>query len=190
MLQLSYELILASASPRRQQLLKTLDVPFRVEVKPIDETPPPAMPLEKIASFLAQKKAEVFAKTLQKNELVLTADTVVICENEFLGKPETAEEAFDMISKLSGKSHSVITGVCLRSLEKEMVFADETKVFFRKMTDSEIRYYVEQYKPYDKAGAYGAQDWIGLSAIERLEGSYFTVMGLPTHLVYEALRDF
>ena len=140
-------------------------------------------------AYLAHKKAQAFAGELRE-EIVLTADTVVIVEGRLLNKPADADEARRMLRLLSGRMHEVVTGVCVRTEEESRVFSDLARVFFKPLTDEEIDYYVRHYRPYDKAGAYGAQDWLGLVGIERIEGSYFTVMGLPTHRVYAALQEF
>jgi septum formation protein len=190
MLELPFKLVLASQSPRRQQLMQQMGLPFEIKVKPIDETPPAHLPHREVAAYLAQEKAEVFRSELQANELIITSDTTVLCDNVLLGKPESEEEALRMLRQLSGKEHEVITAVCLLTAHKTVVFSDITKVFFRKLSEEEILFYIRHYKPYDKAGSYGAQDWIGLTAIERIEGSYFTVMGLPTHRLYAELKGF
>lgn len=182
--------ILASASPRRKQLLSGLDISFEVVTKSIDEDYPQDMSIEQIPVFLARKKAEALSEELQDKDIVLAADTVVCIENKILNKPTCFQEAEAMLTVLSGKTHKVITGVCLLSLKKVELFSDTTVVYFRNLTPKEIRYYVEQYRPYDKAGSYGAQEWLGMVAIERVEGSYFNVMGLPVHLVYEKLWNF
>ena len=154
-----------------------------------DESFPPDMPVQKIPSYLARKKASSFQGKIQ-NEIVLAADTVVILGDLIMNKPADRSEAVDMLGRLSGNTHRVITAVCLYGNDKTDTFEDHTLVTFRSLTSEEIAYYVDHHKPYDKAGAYGAQDWIGMTAIERIEGSYFTVMGLPMHLVYEHLRSF
>jgi septum formation protein len=185
-----YRLILASASPRRQQLLRELGLPFRLWVQPIDEIVPPQIKPTEAAGYLAGQKAAAFAGQIAPDELVITADTVVICQGQLLGKPTDAAEARHMLGLLAGQTHEVVTGVCLRSPARALVQSDLTRVSFRALTAPEIDFYVQHYQPFDKAGAYGAQDWLGMVAIERLEGSYFNVMGLPTHLLYQMLLTF
>jgi septum formation protein len=162
---------------------------FTVEKPDVDESFPKELPIEQVAKYLASKKAEYFRKELHE-EVVITADTVVILNKEVLNKPADRDEAIIMLSQLSGKTHLVITGVCILSKEKEESFDDTTEVTFKKLTRAEIEFYVDTYKPYDKAGAYGAQDWIGMVAIEKIVGSYFNVMGLPMHKVYDHMKDY
>ncbi|PWJ42498.1 Maf family nucleotide pyrophosphatase [Sediminitomix flava] len=184
------KIILASNSPRRKQLLQEMGFTFEVRTKPTEEVYPKDLEAAKVAEYLAVLKASPFKNELEEIELVVTSDTTVIVEDEILGKPKDAEEAFEMIQKLSGKSHDVTTGVCLMSKDKEVSFSDSTTVTFRSLSEDEIKYYIENYKPYDKAGAYGIQEWIGLTGITEIKGSYFTVMGLPTVKLYEALKSF
>jgi septum formation protein len=179
-------LILASSSPRRQYLMKEAGFNFTVEKPDVEESFPPEMPVDQVAKYLASKKAEFFRPKLQ-NEVIVTADTVVILDNKILNKPLHRQEAIEMLSLLSGNVHLVVTGVCILSKEREESFDDTTEVCFKRLTAKEIEYYVDAYKPYDKAGAYGAQDWIGMVAIEKITGSYFNVMGLPIHKVYQHL---
>jgi septum formation protein len=179
-------LILASSSPRRQYLMKEAGFTFTVEKPDVEETFPPEMPVDQVAKYLASKKAEFFRPTMQE-EVIVTADTVVILNNKILNKPLDRNEAIQMLSSLSGKTHLVMTGVSILSKEKEESFDDTTEVSFNKLSKEEIEFYVDTYKPYDKAGAYGAQDWIGMVAIEKITGSYFNVMGLPIHKVYKHL---
>lgn len=180
-------LILASSSPRRQYLMREAGYNFTVEKPDVDESFPKELPVEQVAKYLASKKAEYFRKELHE-EVVITADTVVILNNEVLNKPADRDEAIIMLSQLSGQTHLVITGVCILSKEKEESFDDTTEVTFKKLSRMEIEFYVDNYKPYDKAGAYGAQDWIGMVAIEKIVGSYFNVMGLPMHKVYDHMK--
>lgn len=188
MISLKRPLILASSSPRRQYLLKEAGFHFTIE-KPLgDESFPAELPLEHVARYLAEKKADYFRPTM-KEEIVITADTVVIMNNTILNKPQDRKEAIGMLQLLSGQTHLVMTGVCIISKEKEESFDDATSVTFQSLTDKEIEYYVDNFKPYDKAGAYGAQDWIGMVAIQKIVGSYFNVMGLPIHKVYERLAS-
>ncbi len=179
-------LILASSSPRRQYLMKEAGFTFTVEKPDVDETFPPELPPDQVAKYLAEKKAEFF-RLQMKNEIVLTADTVVILDNKILNKPADRMEALGMLSNLSANTHKVVTGVCILSKEKEESFDDTTEVTFQRLTQQEIEFYVDHFKPYDKAGAYGAQDWIGMVAIQKIVGSYFNVMGLPIHKVYQHL---
>lgn len=185
-----YKVILASKSPRRQQLLAGLDVPFEIRTKEVDESFDSALRGGDIPRFLAQKKAEAFLEELADDELLITADTVVWVNDHVMNKPESREEAVAMLRELSGRSHQVFTGVSVSTKQRTTIFVDETVVVFRDLTDSEIDYYIDKYKPYDKAGSYGAQEFIGYIAINRLEGSYFNVMGLPVHRLYEVLNDF
>ena len=166
--------------------MKEAGFTFTTEKPDVDESFPQDLPVDQVAKYLAEKKAEYFHLTM-KDEIVLTADTVVILKNRILNKPQDQKEAIQMLSDLSGNIHTVMTGVCILSKEKEISFDDTTRVTFASLTPEEISFYVNQYKPYDKAGAYGAQDWIGMVAIEKIEGSYFNVMGLPIHKVYQHL---
>ncbi|MBS1680515.1 MAG: septum formation protein Maf [Bacteroidetes bacterium] len=189
MISLERPLILASASPRRQYLLKEIGLSFVVAPPHIDESFPAEMAVESVPVYLAQKKAAALLPKI-KNEIVISADTVVILHNRILNKPADKPEAIRMLSDLSGHTHTVITGVCLLDKNKSECFDDRTEVTFKHLTIEEIEFYVEKYQPYDKAGAYGAQDWIGMVALEKIVGSYFTVMGLPIHKVYERLKSF
>jgi septum formation protein len=162
---------------------------FDVEKTDTDESFPCELPVDQVAKYLAVKKAEFF-RTAIKDQVVVTADTVVIIHNYILNKPQDRNEAISMLNVLSGKTHLVMTGVCILSAEKEESFDDTTEVTFKKLTQAEIEFYVDTYKPYDKAGAYGAQDWIGMVAIEKITGSYFNVMGLPIHKVYQHLSSW
>ena len=189
MLQLNQPLILASNSPRRQQLMRDAGFEFTVKVKDTNEDFPETMPAKEVPAFLARKKAEAFRDELE-NQIILTADTIVVIDDEILNKPKDTIEATQMLRKLSGKQHQVITGVCIMTTEHTETFIDIAQVFFRELTDWEIEYYIETCKPFDKAGAYGVQDFIGMVGIPKMEGSYFTVMGLPVHKVYEALTRF
>ena len=184
-----YNLILASGSPRRQELLKGLAIPFSIKTKEIAEIYPKELEGAEISTFLSKLKANAFTD-LQKDDLIITADTIVWQNGKALMKPTDKTDAIKILQELSGNQHDVFTSVCLKSVSKTLVFSDVTKVFFKKLTNEEITYYIDQYQPYDKAGAYGAQDWIGYIAIEKLEGSYFNVMGLPVHKLYAALLEF
>lgn len=189
MFQLNRPLILASNSPRRQQLMRDTGFNFTVKVKDTNEDFPEIMPSEEVPAYLARKKAEAFRDEME-NQIILTADTIVVIGDEILNKPKDTIEATQMLRKLSGKQHQVITGVCVMTTENTETFIDITQVFFRELTDFEIDYYIKTCKPFDKAGAYGVQDFIGMVGIPRMEGSYFTVMGLPIHKVYEVLKKF
>jgi septum formation protein len=182
----SRPIILGSSSPRRQFLMRESGFTFTVEKPDVDEEFPHELPVDQVAKYLAVKKAEFFRATM-KDQIVVTADTVVIINNYILNKPQDRNEAISMLNVLSGKTHLVMTGVCILSAEKEDSFDDTTEVTFKNLTQTEIEFYVDTYKPYDKAGAYGAQDWIGMVAIEKITGSYFNVMGLPIHKVYQHL---
>jgi septum formation protein len=182
-------LILASTSPRRQYLMREAGFTFTIEKPDSDESFPPDMPVDQVAKYLASKKAEYFRPKIRE-EIIVTADTVVILFNRILNKPLNRAEACEMLSSLSGRTHLVMTGVCIVSKEKEVSFDDTTEVTFQALTRDEIEFYVDHYKPFDKAGAYGAQDWIGMVAIKKISGSYFNVMGLPIHQVYEHLKNW
>ena len=186
-----WSVILASGSPRRQELLKGLDIPFTVEYNPhIDEKIDPSLPPQEVPQALAQQKSLAFPRPLSSDELLITADTLVYCRGQILGKPQTREEAIQMVQLLSGCTHTVWTGVFLRTTKAFHGFTAATEVTFALLSDTEIAYYVDQYKPYDKAGAYGAQDWIGYVGIEQINGSYFNVMGLPVQVLYRELGEF
>ncbi|MBT1701657.1 Maf family nucleotide pyrophosphatase [Chryseosolibacter indicus] len=182
-------IVLASTSPRRQYLMKESGFEFTIEKPDSDESFPADMPVDQVARFLAMKKAEYFRLKIHE-EIVVTADTVVVLFNRILNKPQDRSEAIEMLKQLSGRTHLVITGVCILSKEKEESFDDTTEVTFRSLSESEILYYVDNYHPFDKAGAYGAQDWIGMTAIEKISGSYFNVMGLPVHKIYQHLQSW
>lgn len=186
-----YNLILASASPRRRQLLSECGLQFtQAEKFECDEHFDPTMPCSEVAQYLSQLKSQAYPKALNDNDILLTADTVVIANNTILGKPTDRAEAISMLKKLSGKGHTVITGVTLRTSERSHSFSVSSAVNFRTLTDEEIEYYIDTYKPYDKAGAYGIQEWIGYVAIEGIEGSFFNVMGLPVQRLYVELTEF
>ena len=185
-----FRIILASGSPRRRQLLEELGLKFKVITRHYPETFPGHLREAEIAEYLARKKAGLFKKYMRVNEIIITADTIVWCNNRVLGKPSGKDEAIEMIKILSGNTHEVITGVTILSPFKEKTFSDTTKVTFDSLTLEEILFYVENFKPYDKAGAYGIQDWIGLAACSRIEGSYFNVVGLPVQKLYRELQNF
>ena len=187
----NYKVLLASNSPRREELLRGIDIDFEVKVLPdIDESYPDNIPSEEIAEFVAIKKAKPYASSLHEDELLLTADTIVLLEDTVLGKPANKKEAKQMLRQLSGKTHRVITGVCLTSTKKQTSFSATSDVEFGKLTDQEIEYYVEHYSPMDKAGAYGVQEWIGYVAVKQINGSYYNIMGLPIQRVYRELIKF
>jgi septum formation protein len=179
-------IILASKSPRRQELLKLMDLEFRIVLKEVDESYPAQLRPEEIAVYIAEKKAKAFDETIT-DEIVLTADTIVCIDDQILGKPETPEHAIETLQLLSGKMHQVITGVCLLYKHQYHSFYDVSEVFFSKLTDDEISGYVNKYQPLDKAGSYGIQERIGLIGIERINGSYTNVVGLPTEKLYKEL---
>ena len=182
-------LILASTSPRRQQLMREAGFDFTVRSKNVAEDFPPDMPAADVPLFLAEKKAEALRSEIA-DEIVVAADTVVVVGSSILNKPQDEAEAHAMLRQLSGRMHEVITGVCVLSVTKKAVFSDLTEVYFKPLTDAEIRFYVAQHRPFDKAGAYGAQEWMGMVGVEKIVGSYFNVMGLPIHKVYEVLRNW
>ena len=186
-----YKLILASGSPRRRELLSGLNMEFETRLLPdIDESYPEGLSGEEIAKTIARRKAEAYRASMAYDELIITADTIVYIDNRVLGKPKDAAEAISMLKTLRGRTHQVITGVTLMTQDKEETFAVVTDVTFNEITDNEIEYYVSEYEPFDKAGAYGIQEWIGLVAVERIEGSYFNVMGLPIARLYQTLKYF
>ena len=182
------KIYLASKSPRRQELLKLMGLEYTLYLKDIDESYPDTLQASEVAEFIAQKKASAFA--VPDEGLILTADTIVVVDDEILGKPKDMEDAFYMLRKLSGRKHEVITGVSLVSQEKQVSFSVITEVYFKELSDAEIDFYIRTYKPFDKAGAYGIQEWIGLVAITRINGSYTNVVGLPTERVYDELKEF
>ena len=184
---MKYNIILASNSPRRRELLAGLDLEFEVKVLDgIDELYPD-MPRQLVAQYIAGKKADAYLATLNESDLVITADTVVIVDNDILGKPNDEQEAKAMLRRISGRSHKVVTGVCLLTPDARREFSVSTDVTFKPLTDEEIDYYVEHYHPLDKAGAYGIQEWIGYVGVTALNGSYFNVMGFPVQRIYSEL---
>ncbi|HBQ82273.1 MAG: septum formation protein Maf [Bacteroidetes bacterium GWA2_40_15] len=184
----NYRILLASKSLRRQQLLRDMGIDFEIVFKDFDESYPEGLTGAEIAGYVAEKKAMVFAGKLSDNEIVITADTIVWCGGRVLGKPVDANDAINMLHEISGKVHEVITGVSLLSSGINVTFTESTRVTFVEMSDAEIRYYVDKYAPYDKAGAYGIQEWIGLTACSHIDGSYFNVVGLPVQRLYEELK--
>ncbi len=189
MIQLRRPLLLASGSPRRKDILKQAGFTFEVKTKDIEEVYPSDIALETVPEYLARLKASAF-ETESKEQLILTSDTVVILENQILGKPRDADHAFEMLKSMSGKAHEVVSGVCIKYDNEIISFSDFSKVYFKQFTDDEVRFYIQHYKPFDKAGAYGIQEWIGMIGIEKIEGSFYNVMGLPIHLVYKELMKF
>ncbi|MPM39898.1 Septum formation protein Maf [bioreactor metagenome] len=186
----NYHLILASNSPRRKELLSGIDIEYEIRTLPdIEEEYTNDIPLENVAEFLAGKKAAAYLSLIKEDELLITADTVVLLNDKIYGKPVDNADARQMLRDLSGRTHRVITGVCLTTTKKQVAFSDTARVTFAELTDEEIGYYVEKYRPLDKAGAYGVQEWIGYVAVKHIEGSYFNVMGLPIHRVYEELKS-
>ena len=185
------KIILASNSPRRRELLAGLDISFEVKVIPgIDESYPEDLPAVEVPQYISKAKADAYLGMIDKYTMVITADTVVVLDDEILGKPVDDDDARRILHKLSGKTHQVITGVCLTSLDKQRVFAVTTGVTFKQFTEQEIDYYVSHYHPLDKAGAYGIQEWIGHIGVTALNGSYFNVMGLPVQRIYMEMQDF
>ena len=186
-----YNIILASGSPRREYLLRELGLNFNIFVKDdIDEQAPPDLHREEIAVYLARHKALHYTPELKNNTMIITADTIVCLGDEIMNKPADVKEARQMLTKLSGNYHDVITGICVRTLEKSVCIHTSTRVHFKNLEEEEIEYYITNYKPFDKAGGYGIQEWIGYTGIDRIEGSYFNVMGLPVQKLYEELKKF
>ncbi|MBR5167670.1 MAG: septum formation protein Maf [Salinivirgaceae bacterium] len=185
-----YKFVLASKSPRRQELLKGIVPEFDIMLHDTAESYPDTLQGAQIVEHLAKLKASAFEGELAENQLLITADTIVWIDNQVLGKPKDRAVAIEMLHQLSGRKHTVYTGVCLKTTQKERVFSAATDVFFRQLSDDEIAYYVDTYKPFDKAGSYGIQEWIGYVGIERIDGSYFNVMGLPVQRLYQELKKF
>lgn len=186
-----YRILLASKSPRRRELLKGCGLEFEIaEGRDAEESFPADMPLGEVAEYLSKIKSEAYVDTLTEGDILITADTVVIAAEEILGKPKDREDAVRMLRLLSGSSHEVVTGVTLRTLDKERSFSCRSVVRFREMSDGEIEYYIDTYHPYDKAGAYGIQEWIGYVAISGIEGSFYNVMGLPVQMLWVELEKF
>lgn len=181
------KILLASNSPRRKELLQNLGYDFEVVSISCEEIFPENLPSEKVAAYLSELKSNAF-RNLENNEILITADTVVVLENEILGKPKNEEEAFRMLKKLSGKTHQVFTGISVRTNSQIITKTDVANVFFDEINDGEIHYYIKNFKPLDKAGSYGIQEWLGMAKIRKIEGSFYTIMGLPTHLIHEILK--
>ena len=187
----NYKILLASNSPRREELLRGLDIDFEIKVlSDIDETYPADLPSEEVAEYVAQKKADSYTSNLKEDELLITADTVVILDNEIYEKPTDKDDAKEMLHALSGKTHRVISGVCLTSNTKQTSFSVASDVEFEKLTNEEIEYYIERYSPFDKAGSYGVQEWIGYIGVKHINGSYYNIMGLPIQRLYKELKSF
>lgn len=185
------KIILGSGSPRRRELLQGLDIPFEVDTRnSFEERYDPALPHEEIPVMLSQGKSHGFHRGLAEDEILITSDTLVLCGDDVLGKPHSRDEAFDMLSRLSGRSHRVITAVTIRDCRRETTFSDTAVVHFKALTADEINYYIDKYRPFDKAGAYGVQEWIGYIGITGIEGSFYTIVGFPVHKVYAALKEF
>ena len=186
-----YRIILASNSPRRKELLAGIGIDFEVRVlQNIDESYPADLPIQDTAEYISKKKAAAYREQLADDELVITADTIVVVDDEVMGKPADEQDASSMLHKLSGKTHQVITGVTLTTKERQQSFSVLTDVTFKQLSDEEIDYYITHYHPMDKAGAYGIQEWIGYIGVTGLNGSYFNVMGLPVQRIYEALKTY
>lgn len=185
----NYNIILASGSPRRQQFFKDLGIKYEIRLKPVDEIYPERLKNYEVADYLAQIKALPFKDEMEEKDILITSDTIVWHKGKALGKPRSKEEAFRMLKSLSGDSHEVITSVCFTTSILQKTLNATTKVYFKEFNDEEINFYIENFNPFDKAGAYGIQEWIGQIGVEKIEGSYFNVMGLPTHLVYSALLN-
>lgn len=185
----NYHIILASGSPRRQDLLKNLGINFEVRLKPLKEDYPPRLVHFEISNYLAQLKAFSFKEELKPNDILITSDTIVWHNNKAVGKPTSEDDAFNILKSLSNATHEVITSVCFTTTDFEKTLHSITKVTFKSLLDDEIRYYIKNFKPFDKAGAYGIQDWIGQIGVTKIEGSYFNVMGFPVHLVYKTLNS-
>lgn len=184
------DIVLASKSPRRQQLLKDLGLNFSVVLKEVDEVYPSNLKKQEVALYLSKLKADAFLPDLKENQLVITSDTIVCLNDKIIGKPKDRDDAFNMLSDLSGKMHEVVTAVTLTSIEKQVSFYVTTQVYFKTLSNFEIDYYINHYKPFDKAGSYGIQEWIGYIGIEKIIGSYFNVMGLPVKELYDELERF
>ena len=184
----SYHVILASKSPRRQQFFKDLGIDFTVQLKEVEEVYPKELKETGITDFLADLKSQAFTN-LSEKDLLITSDTIVWLENKALGKPKNTEDAFKMLRELSGKKHEVITSISIKNKNFQKIINDTTAVYFKELSDEEINYYIKNYNPFDKAGAYGIQEWIGYIAVDKMEGSYFNVAGLPVHKLYKELMN-
>ena len=183
-------IILASGSPRRQQFFNEMDLHYTIRLKEIEEIYPEHLQAEEITNFLAELKASAFENDLKENDVLVTSDTIVWLNGKALGKPKDYDDAFQMLQQLANQTHEVITSVCLKSIDKTDVFHCVTKVTFANLSDEAIRYYLDNYQPFDKAGSYGIQDWIGLIGISKIEGSYTNVVGLPTEMLFQKLMNY
>ncbi len=188
----NFHVILASGSPRRREILKILDFDFEVKTKETEEIYPKELPAEKVSEYLAELKAKAFENEVTNDEklIVITSDTTLVIDGRIIGKPKDRQGAIEMLQTLSGKKHTVYSGVCIKSKRKTVTFTASTDVWFKELSDEEIIFYVDKYKPFDKAGAYAVQEWIGAAAISRIEGSYYNVMGLPSKMLYTELEKF
>lgn len=187
---MDYKIILASASPRRQQLMRDAGFEFEIRLKETEEIYPETLVSTEVPVYLSRLKAAAFADEIQEGELLITADTVVCLGAKILGKPKNREHAIEILYQLSGQKHTVVTGVCLTTRHKQQTFSSFTDVYFKELTEDEIVYYIDHYKPFDKAGAYGIQEWIGYIGIKRIDGSFYNVMGLPVQQLYTTLQSF
>lgn len=183
-------IILASGSPRRQQFFKEMDLHYTIRLKEIEEIYPEHLQAEEITNFLAELKANAFENELKENDVLVASDTIVWLNGKALGKPKDYEDAFEMLQQLANQTHEVITSVCLKSIDKTEIFHCVTKVTFANLSDEAIKYYLDNYQPFDKAGSYGIQDWIGLVGISKIEGSYTNVVGLPTEMLFQKLMNY
>lgn len=187
---MDYKIILASASPRRQQLMRDAGFEFEVRLKETEEIYPETLVSTEVPVYLSRLKAAAFTDEIKDGELLITADTVVCLGAKILGKPKNREHAIEILHLLSGQKHTVVTGVCLTTRHKQQTFSSFTDVYFKELTEDEIVYYIDHYKPFDKAGAYGIQEWIGYIGIKRIDGSFYNVMGLPVQQLYTTLQNF
>ncbi len=186
----NYNIILASGSPRRQQFLKDLNLQFTVKAIDVEEVYPKYLHGNEITSFLAQLKANAYEETLNVNDILITADTIVRCNGKILGKPKDVDDANKMLSELSDKEHEVITSICIKTCDNSTIINDTTVVYFEKLSEDEIDYYINNYSPFDKAGSYGIQEWLGYIAVKKIKGSFFNVMGFPVHKFYKEMMKF
>ncbi|MFT7330870.1 MAG: septum formation protein [Roseivirga sp.] len=184
-----YSIILASGSPRRQQFLKDLGIDYTIKLREVEEIYPSTLKGVEITDYLAELKSSSF-DNLKKNEILITSDTIVWLENKAIGKPKDRKDAINILKSISGKKHEVMTSICLKTRDSIKIVNDTTQVYFKILTQEEIEYYLDTFEPYDKAGAYGIQDWIGYIGVEKIEGSFFNVMGLPVHKLYTELLKF
>ncbi len=185
----NYRLILASGSPRRQQFLKDLHLDFIIKTKDVKEVYPKYLHGKEITDYLAKLKAKAFAGELEANDILVTADTIVRFNGKVLGKPKDADDAKAMLRELSGQAHEVITSICIKTINKQTIINDSTDVYFKELTDDEINFYVDNFKPFDKAGSYGIQEWLGYVAVKKIKGSFFNVMGFPVHKFYKEMMN-